>query len=157
MKNKKKSILGILIVILILVIAITVVCFAVIKNKEKGKEQQVQENEKVEEFVQILDDGTKLNTSKKLQETKIISGLKIQNIQLTDKNGQSVLVADVTNESGKDTDITLLDIILYDKEGNEIVTIPGIISPMKVGETRQLSAGITSDYANAYDFKIVLK
>lgn len=149
---KNKIIVGIL--ILILVIAIVIVCFAAIKNKEEGKEQ---ENKKVEEFVQILDDGTKLNTSKKLQETKIISGLKIQNIQLTNKNSQSVLVADVTNESGKDTDITLLDIIIYDKAGKEIGTIPGIISPMKVGETRQLSAGTTSDYANAYDFKIVLK
>ena len=44
------------------------------KNKKNGKnaenENTAYENEDPEEFVQVLDDGTKLNTSDKLSETK---------------------------------------------------------------------------------------
>lgn len=54
-------------------------------------------------------------------------------------------------------DITLLDIKLLDEQGNEIVTVGGIISPMQVGETTQLNASMTMDYANAYDVEITLK
>ena len=105
----------------------------------------------------MLEDGTKLNTSTKLSETKTVDGLKIGNIQLTMQNGQSVLLADAENDTGKDIDIMLLDIILLDKNGNELTTIAGIVGDLKVGEKQRLNSSVTSDYANAYDFKVVAK
>ena len=110
-----------------------------------------------EKFVQVLEDGTKLNKSSKLNETKNVEGIEISNIQFTYKDGQTVLLADVTNNSGKAIDMTLLNIKLLDEQENEIITIGGIISPMQVGETTQLNAGMTMDYANAYDVEITLK
>ena len=105
----------------------------------------------------VLEDGTKLNKSSKFNETKNIDGIEISNIQFTYKDGQTVLLADVINNSGKAVDMTLLDIKLLDEQGNEIITVGGIISPMQVGETSQLNASMTMDYANAYDVEITLK
>lgn len=155
MKEKEKR--GLLILILVAIAIITTL--AIITNR-KGKEvnsDSTEENKVVEEFVQVLEDGTKLNTSTKLSETKTVDGLKIGNIQLTMKNGQSVLLADAENDTGKDIDIMLLDIILLDKNGNELTTIAGIVGDLKAGEKQQLNSSVTSDYANAYDFRVVIK
>ena len=154
MKKNEKQMIGILILVAVVIIAI--IFFATRSKKEENKGAEIQNTVK-EEFVQVLEDGTKLNVSSKLNEAKTVNGLKIQNIQLTDRNGQSVLLADVTNESGKDTDILSIDIILYDKTGKELGKVPGMLAPMKAGATSQLNAGITEDYANAYDFKVVIQ
>ena len=151
---KKQEKMGLLILI---VVAIAIILTLVIISNRKEIHNEVEENKVVEEFVQVLKDGTKLNTSSKLSETKIIDGLKIGNIQLTMQNGQSVLLADAENNTGKDIDIMLLDIILLDKNGNELTTITGIIGNLKAGEKQQLNSSVTSDYANAYDFKVVIK
>ena len=140
--------------------AIAIITTLAIITNRKGKEvnsDSTEENKVVEEFVQVLEDGTKLNTSTKLSETKIVDGLKIGNIQLTMQNGQSVLLADAENDTGKDIDIMLLDIILLDKNGNELTTIAGIVGDLKAGEKQQLNSSVTSDYANAYDFRVVIK
>ena len=155
MSKKEKR--GLLILILVAIAIITTL--AIITNR-KGKEvnsDATEENKVVEEFVQVLEDGTKLNISTKLSETKIVDGLKIGNIQLTMQNGQSVLLADAENDTGKDIDIMLLDIILLDKNGNELTTIAGIVGDLKAGEKQQLNSSVTSDYANAYDFRVVIK
>lgn len=151
--NEKKMIAGLLLILLILIIIVVVN-----KNKKVSKsEDTVEENSTVEEFVQVLDDGTKLNTSTKLNEAKEVNGLKFENIQFTEKNGQSVLLANVTNNSGKETKFTLVDVILYDKNGNEIAKVGGIVSPLQPGAKTQFNSSMTLDYANAYDFKIIIK
>ena len=156
MKKKEKRMILILLVILV----IAIVIFAVTKNKKgnNNNENTEVENKPVEEFVQVLEDGTKLNTSEKFNESREVNGFKFENIQFTEQNGQSVLLADVTNNTEKAiTDYTLVDVILYDKNGQEIITLGGIISPLQPGEKTQFNMSSTLDYANAYDFKIVIK
>ena len=46
---------------------------------------------------------------------------------------------------------------IIDKEGKEIVTVRGIISPLQSGAKTQFNTSMTLDYANTYDFKITLK
>lgn len=153
MKIERKKIILILILILIISAIIAVAVFTIkLKTKKINKT-----NTEKEEFVQVLGDGTKSNISNKLKEEKDLDGLKIRNIQLTEQNGQSVLLANVTNTTSKDVNVFLIDIIFYDKEGKEIATVPGIISSVKAGETIQLNAGITENCANAYNFKIIKK
>ena len=154
MKKNEKRIILILLAILLIVIVI----FAVTKNKKGNNNENTEvENKPVEEFVQVLEDGTKLNTSTKLNESRDVSGFRFENIQFTEQNGQSVLLADVTNNTGKATDYTLVDVILLDKTGKEIVKLGGIISPLQPGEKTQFNMSTTLDYANSYDFKIVIK
>lgn len=155
MKKKEKRLILILIAILVVVL---IIGLFIKKNRNEENGVQSQQNTVTDEkFVQVLEDGTKLNKSSKFNETKNIDGIEISNIQFTYKDGQTVLLANVTNNTGKAVDITLLDIKLLDEQGNEIVTVGGIISPMQVGETTQLNASMTMDYANAYDVEITLK
>ena len=152
MKKKEKR----MILILLVVLVIAVVIFIVSKNKT-GNKESIGENNVVEEFVQVLEDGTRLNTSTKLKEMKKFEGLEFGNIQLTNSNGQSVLLADVKNTTQAETGLMLVDVTLYDKNGNELGTVGGIISPLKPGESKQFNTSMTIDYANAYDFKVTKK
>ena len=88
---------------------------------------------------------------------KEFQGLKIGNIQLTNRDNKTELIADVQNSSDKDIEAMLVNVILYDKEGNEIATLGGRISPIKAGKTMQFSTTAMIDYANAYDFEFKLK
>ena len=141
MKKKEKKMLLILIIVAIAIIAIL---WFIARGGKESKQEET--NQVKEEFVQVQEDGTKVNISNKLKEEKELDGLKIGNIQLTEKDGQLTLLANVTNTTSQDVDAFFIDIILYDKDGNEIDTILGLVSP-----------GITEDYANAYDFKVVKK
>ena len=152
MKAKEKR----MILILLVVLTIAIVIFAISKNKKVNKEI-VEENKVVEEFVQVLDDGTRLNTSTKLKEMKKFEGLEFGNIQLTNSNGQSVLLADVKNTSTVATKMMLVNVTLYDKTGKELGTVGGIISALQPGESKQFNTSMQIDYANAYDFKITKK
>ena len=155
MKRKEKRMILILLVVLI----IAIVIFAISKNsnKNKGNENTAEENNTTEEFVQVLEDGTKLNTSEQLSKTKQVGNYKFENMQLTEQGSQTVLLADVTNTGSTATDIQLVDVTLLDKEGKEIITIGGIIAPLQPGASTQFNSSMTLDYANTYDFKITLK
>ena len=152
MKKKEKR----MILILLVVLVIAVVIFVISKNKT-GNKENTEENNVVEEFVQVLEDGTRLNTSTKLNEMKKFEGLEFGNIQLTNSNGQSVLLADVKNTTQAETGLMLVNVTLIDKNGNELGTVGGIISPLKPGESKQFNTSMTIDYANAYDFKVTKK
>ena len=159
MKNKEKRMILLLLVILIIAIVIFVVSKNLnkeSKTKENGSTTQ-QENTEPEEFVQVLEDGTKLNTSTELNKEKQVGNYKFENMQLTTQDNQTVLLADVTNTGSNKTDIQLVDVTLLDKDGNEIITVGGIISQLEPGEKTQFNTSMTLDYANTYDFKITLK
>jgi len=140
MKKNEKIIIFILLVVLI----IAIIAFMVNQNKnvkELNNENMTEENNLVEEnntveeeFTQLLDNGVKLNTSEELGKTKQVGSFKFENIQLTEQDDQSILLADVTNTSSKATDVTLVDVVLLDKNGKEIVTVGGIIKALKPGE-----------------------
>lgn len=153
MKKKEKKMILILVIITIVITG--VLLFLTNKNKKNADEIKTNPNE--EEFVQILEDGTKLNISTKMKEPKELEGLLIENIQLTNKEEKTELIADVKNNTQKDTEAILVNIIFYNKEGDEIATIGGRISPLKVGQTMQFSTTAMMDYSNAYNFKIERK
>ena len=149
-----------MILILLAVLAIVIIALVINKNaKKENKENKAEtaNNTVTEEFVQVLEDGTKLNTSEQLNKTKQVGAYKFENMQLTEQGNQTVLLADVTNTSSSATNMQLLDVTLLDKNGKEIVTIGGIISPLQPGAKTQFNTSMTLDYANTYDFKITLK
>ena len=119
-----------------------------------GKEQQ---EVKVENYVEVLNDGTKLNKSNKLSETKKLDGMEITAIQLTNRNGVSRILATVTNKTNEEIKLTPVKLTLYDDKNQVLEEVNGLISPMKVGESVQLNVGITVDYANEYYLKIEKK
>ena len=156
----KKKLLPIIVVSIFIISVIVGVIYFITNNDKKEGEKTNQEdqanvsNEEVEEFVKVLDDGKKVNTSSKLNETKYVDGYEIGNIELSTVDGQTTLYADVKNNTGKDADVKAIEITLYDENGGVIVTMGGVITDAKNGETVKLEASTTLDFANAYDFKV---
>ena len=156
MKKQEKR----MILILLAVLAIVIIALVINKNaKKENKENKAEtaNNTVAEEFVQVLEDGTKLNTSEQLSKTKQVGAYKFENMQLTEQGSQTVLLADVTNTGSTATELQLVDVTLLDKNGKEIIKIGGIISPLQPGAKTQFNTSMTLDYANTYDFKIELK
>ena len=96
MKAKKRRI-----VIWIVLLATAIVASAtwiLIQKKEKQTAGTITNTVK-EEFVDVLEDGTKLNNSTKLAETKTFNGMEISQFQLTEKDNVSILLGTITNTS----------------------------------------------------------
>lgn len=153
MEKKEKQLIIIIIAIAVSIAIIYMIAKSINKSSENKKEQNVI----IEQYVQNLTDGTKINTSAKLNEEKSFQGLKISNIQFTNRNGKTELIADVENNTTEDTEAMLVDVILYDKEGKQIATMSGRISPIKKGEKKQFSTVSVLDHTDAYNFELKLK
>lgn len=158
MKKNEKLIIGVLVAITAVVIIVAITR----NNKDKQEvatETKTQEQTTIaqEEFVNILEDGTRLNTSEKLQETKIIEGLEISDLQLTQKDNVTLLLGTITNTSTTTQGGYPVEIKVIDKEGNEITTVSAYIGTVEPGKTTQLNTSATFDYANAYDLNIAKK
>ena len=153
-KKEKKRILILVAIVIVIVVAM------VISMSKKGKQQAennpTEQNQQVnkEEFVQTLDDGTRLNTSTKLQETKRIEGLELSNFQVTAVNNETQLLGTIKNTSNTTQGDFLANIKVVDKAGKELTTVQVYIKEMKPGETSKLMSSNVFDYANAYDFSI---
>ena len=102
----------------------------------------------------ILEDGTKYNTSEKLQETKKIEGIEISDMQLTQKDNVTLLLGTITNTSDTTQGGYPVAIKVMDKDGNEITTIVAYIGTLEPGKTTQLNTSKTIDCVNAYDLSI---
>lgn len=150
-KNKK---ILICLIIIVLIIAISTI---IVKNNKKEQNKKTEENTVNESYVEEIEDGIKINKSTKLNETKEVGGLTISNIQLSKESGMTNLLADVTNKSNSKTGIKTLKITLLDIEGNELTTVTGIVNELEVNASTQLNISMTSDYINAYDFRVVEK
>ena len=136
-KNEKRMI------VMIIIIGIIIIGGLLIwKNATKKSENKQEENQVVEKYVEVLEDGTKLNTSNKLKEVKKvegIEGLEIGNIQLTYQEGRAIVLGDIKNTSSRDVGLTVIELTLYDDSNKVIDTIEGFVSPVKSGETVQLN------------------
>lgn len=156
MSKKEKQVIGVLIGIA--VIAIIVVLIVNGKNKEDENivNNETVENNTVEEekYVEVLENGTKLNTSEKLKETKEIDGMEISNMQLTEEGNITKLLGTITNKSNTTKGNYEINIKLIDENGKALTTLVGYIGELEPGESTQLSTSTTFDYANTYDVEI---
>lgn len=146
-KRKKKN-KKIIVFIIMLLILIAVVVFLVNKDNKKV------ENKQEDSYIEETEDGIKVNKSSKLNEAKLVNGLLISNIQLTEKDGMTTLLADVTNKNEEKTGFKKLTITLLDENGDEISNMIAFVGAIEAGETTQLNASTTSNYIKAYDFKV---
>lgn len=140
--------------LILMIIVIGVIIIGGIKIFKNDANKVVSEEDNQEEYVQKLEDGSKLNISQKLQKTKTLDGLEITNIQLKEINGITTLLADVNNKSNNQVNEKKVKVDVLDKSGNIITTLKGIIDVIPAGGSVQLNMAVTADVANAYDFKI---
>ena len=118
-------------------------------NEQKQEQTQI-----IEEFVQIQEDGTKVNTSNKLKEVKEIDGLRVRNISLETKANETILTARVENPSNETKGDYGIEIIAKDKDGNELKTINGYMNSIEAQGTSTLKIKTSFDFANTYDIEL---
>lgn len=150
----KKDTKGAIIIIGVAVLITVGIFFITRGGKDKNTGETEAENQVKEEFVNVLSDGTKLNTSNKLHTVKKYEGMEFKDFQLTEKENKTTLLGTITNTSEVEKGGYLVDLKLVDKEGNEIETPKVYIKKLQPGESMQLSSFVTGDGANAYDFTI---
>ncbi|CCY46887.1 unknown [Firmicutes bacterium CAG:822] len=94
-----------------------------------------------EEISVAEEPGIVANTSEEVVKEETYEGLQFSNISLITENGYTTFTADVTNTTETDSTISDVDIILQDKDGNEVITLRGNIGePLKSNETRTITA-----------------
>ena len=150
-KNEKRWI-----ILLVAVVIIAIVLIVGISSSRNREEGQAEENTIVneEKYTTVLEDGTKINTSEEFNNSKTYGNLTISNVQYTERNGMSVLLADVTNNGSTRHEVEIVKITILG-DNNEVITeIKPVIGDIEPGETIKLNASITADVANARDFRI---
>ena len=153
MSNNEKRWIILLVAVIVIVIVLII---GIANGRNKEVQQQGQEETLVneEKYATELSDGTKLNTSEEFNNSKTYGNLTISNIQYTERNGTSVLLADVTNNGSTRHEVEIVKITILG-ENNEVITeIKPVIGDIEPGETIKLNASISADVANAKDFKI---
>ena len=153
MSSNEKRWLVLLGVVIIIAVVIIV---GIARENNKPVQTPIEEEQVVneEKFTTELSDGTKINTSEEFNNVKTYKDLEISNIQYTEKNGMSVLLADVTNKGNTTHEVEIVKITILGENGEEITQIKPAIGKIEPGETIKLNASITADVANAKDFKI---
>ena len=157
MNNNEKRWVVLLIAVLIIAVVLIVVLVNASKDEEKGEEvqgEQSQIEEKGENYTTELNDGTKINTGEEFNSTKMYGDLEISNIQYTEKDGMTVLLADVTNKGNTTHENEVVKITILGENGEELSTTKPVIGKIAPGETVKINASITADVANAKDFRI---
>ena len=151
MKSSKKKM-----ILVIILIGVVIIGGLLLWQKKGNNKTNVAESEdsNVEEYVQKLEDGSKLNVSEELQKTKTLDELEITNIQLKEIGGITTLLADVNNKGSVQTEEKKVKVEILDKNGETITTLKGIIDKIPAGESVQLNMAVTADVANAYNFRI---
>ena len=153
MKEKKKSpikinkvrvlVFAFILVVLIAVLAVSIVSF--VKNRNTDPDSK---------YVKIEEDGTKVNTSKKLAETKVIDGIEIKDITLKEKNNITVLEVTALNTNKELKEGFTVNIEFVDDNNNVITKMIGYISTLEAGESTTIRNQTTLDFANSYNINI---
>lgn len=156
MKKKEKRMIAILVAITVVVIMLAIWMTNAKEPKEEVKRQEAKV-ESTEENIEVLEDGTRLNTSNKLRETKKINGMEISNFQLTEKDNVTLLLGTVTNTSNTKQGGYPVNVKIVDEQGNEMITVGAYLGELESGESTQFNTSATFDCVNAYDFSISQK
>ena len=149
MSKKEK----IMILVLLLILVVAIVAIVVLKNPKdetKTGEQGVNEDK----YTTTLEDGTKLNTSNDFNATKKYNNLEISNMQFTEKDGMSVMLADVKNTGTEKHEQESVNIVVLDDNEDQIATFRAIIEDIDPGQSAKINATISASVANAKDYRI---
>ena len=159
MKKNEKIVILVLVIILI-----AVIIFAAVRNSSSSDTEETEtsstaessetELESAGDYSVVLEDGTKLNISEKLNEDKELDELEITDIQLTESDGVTQLLATVTNTSDEVQGGYIATLTLLDADGNALVVLSPYIEELEPDESTQLNVSAVFDYADAYDFTI---
>lgn len=127
--------------IIFLVVIVALIIGLIVSFNIGGKSDNITKNE---------EEGMVANTNEGIISETTYEGLQFSNISLISENGYSTFSADVTNTTTTNSNISDVNIILKDKNGNEIITLRGNIGEsLAPNETRTITAVTKGKFANA--------
>ena len=153
-KNEKRWI--VLLVAVLVIAVVLIVGLSMSGNKQDttiGGQSQAQGATGTQAGDESTDYATRVNTNEDFNATKTYNDLEISNIQLSENNGTSVLLADVTNKGDSTHEQETVKITIVGEDDSE-TTVNAIIGTIEPGETIKLNTSMTADVVNAKDFKI---
>lgn len=156
--------------ILIVVIAIIVVVVAIVigtkmlgkkeeSNKDRNSTSQTTNNpsqpgQPAGNYATTGESGNKINTSGKLQDTKKLNGLEINNVNLETLGKKTVMLADVKNTTKNKMEEKKIKVELLSEDGKIIKTLEGTIDAIEAEQMTQLHIEIEGDFVDVYDYNI---
>ena len=149
----KKSEIRMIVIILIVGLIVIGVMLATRGTNKKGEET----TETEESYTEVLEDGTRINTSEKTKKTKTVEGLEISNLQITEKDNVTIMLGTITNKSTETKEDITLKIKILDRNGKEITTVENYIGKLEAGKSTQLNTSTTYDYADMYDYEVTIE
>ncbi len=162
--SKKKIVIIILALVLVLaIVAIFIILKRnsnnVIDNRANGQStNEIEEGTAINEIenVRVDEKGRKVNTSPKINKDKIIvNELEFTNISLVYSDGNTILTADVKNNSEFNYDNgVILEIKLFNSANEVMITFPLMTSSLLAGGTSNISGRVTMDCSSAEDIEI---
>ena len=153
-KSKKiRIVISVIIIIIVFIICFKILSKKDIDNTENNEKEFVLYDSSIADYVKKSEDGTKINISPKINQDTKLNELDIKNIQLTCKNGITTLLADVSNNTNKDSEMKNINIKFLDENNKEIRTVSGYIPALKIGETTKLNVSMSSNLITAYDIE----
>ena len=160
MADKEKKIIFTIVAILLIILVVVLIVKAFTGTQTNANLTNTQGSEgssnvkNEEQYVTELENGTKLNNSTDLTTTKTFGQLEITNIQFTSKNGDSVLLADVTNNGSTVHEAEIVKITILGQNNEVLAELEPVLPRIQPGETKKLDAIATADIVNAKDFII---
>ena len=152
-KNEKRWIVLLVAVLVIAVVLIVGLNMSGNKQDTTIGQSQTQGTTGTQAGDESTDYATRVNTNDDFNATKTYNDLEISNIQFSENNGTSVLLADVTNKGDSTHEQETVKITIVGEDDSE-TTVNSIIGTIEPGETIKLNTSMTADVVNAKDFKI---
>lgn len=148
-RKKKRRIITICSIMIIILIVACITYLIIRKNNKNPSEVS-----KEEQYFTVLEDGTKVNNSPRIKESKQFDELDITNIELREKGEITQLIAIVKNNTNNVKGGYPANMVFVDENSNELAQMGIYIKELQPGESTTLNASITFDYTNAYDIII---
>ena len=146
MKPKEKR----MILILVLITIIMFVILMVVRNN--GKNNNLTNNGQATQAGLVKqENGTKQSVSSKLKEAKKIDNLDVTNINITEKNGEATITANITNNTNSNVKEFPIVVKTLNQKGEVIQEVGAYVGTIKAGETRAIHASVSMNIDEIYD------
>ena len=153
--GERKFVRNIIIFFLILVLIIGIGFFIVSKVEEAQRHITYSSSE-LDEFTRE-EQGTRVNVSKDILETKKFENYEISNAELKQENSVIVFTADIKNIAGEPSAEKELAFTFVNKAGNEIATISAHVGALNAGEQITVVTNTTLNILTASNYNVSVK
>lgn len=151
MKPNEKRMIAVLLIITLIVFVIFIYTRKTGQNVDNGiNDSNTTQNSK---YVKTIENGTKQNISKKLQENKQLGDYNITDIKVTSNNSDLKITANITNNTKKDTKAFGFKIIVLNESGQQVGLLESYVGSIKSGETKMINASTSMDINEIYDLE----